>query len=48
VSHDDFGCEFNNCCKSALDLCGDIAIIGDKNNTIEDSAAENNVSAVGN
>ena len=48
ASHDDVGCDFNNCCESALVLCGDFAIIGDKNNTTEDSVAEDNASAVGN
>jgi hypothetical protein len=35
-------------CESALVLCGDLAIIGDKNNTTEDSVAEDNASAIGN
>jgi hypothetical protein len=48
ANHDYAGCDFNNCCESALDLCGDLAIIGDKNITAEDSVAEDNVSAVGN
>ena len=29
-SHDDVGCDFNNSCESASDLCGDLAIIGEK------------------
>jgi hypothetical protein len=41
-SNDDVGCDFNNSCESAL------AIIGDKNNTTEDSLAEDNTSCVGN
>jgi hypothetical protein len=48
VSNDDVGCDFNNGCESALDLCGDLAIIGDNNNTTEDSVTENNASAIGN
>ena len=48
ASHDDVGCDFNNYCESALDLCGNLAIIGDKNNTTEDSVAEDNASAIGN
>ena len=48
VSNDDVGCDFNNGCESALVLCGDLAIIGDNNNTTEDSVAENNASAIGN
>jgi len=48
MSHDDVGCDFNNCSESALDLCGDLAIIGDKNITTEDSVAEDNASAIGN
>ena len=36
------------CCESALDLCGDLAIIGDTNNTTEDSVAEDNASSVDN
>ncbi len=39
VSNDDVGCDYNNSCASALDQCGDLAIIGDKNITTEDSAA---------
>ncbi len=42
ASHDYAGCDFNNCCESALDLCGDFAVnaaMGDKNNTTEDSVA---------
>ena len=48
LSNDDVGCDFNNCRESALDLCGDLAIIGDKNITTEDSVAEDNASAIGN
>ena len=33
VSNDDVGFDFNNCCESALVLCGDLGITGDKNNT---------------
>ena len=39
---------FNNGCESAVVLCGDLAIIGDNNNTTDDSVAENNASAIGN
>jgi hypothetical protein len=48
ASNDDVGCDFNNGCESSLVLCGDLAIIGDNNNTTEDSVAENNASDIGN
>ena len=48
ASNDEVGCDFNNGCESALDLCVDLAIIGDKNNTTEDSVADDNMSAIGN
>jgi hypothetical protein len=40
ASNDDVGCVFNNSCELALDLREDLAIIGDKNNTTEDSGRE--------
>jgi hypothetical protein len=46
--NDDVGCDFNNSCESALDQCGDLAIIGDKENTTDDSVAEDSASHVGN
>jgi hypothetical protein len=48
VSNDDVGCDLNNSCESALDQCGDLAIVGDKENTTDDSVAEDNASRVGN
>ncbi len=47
-SNDDVGCDFNNSWESALDPCGDLAIICDKNITTEDSVAEDNASRIGN
>ena len=51
VSHDDVECDFNHSYESVSDMCEDLAnnaAVGDKNNTTEDSAAKDNVSALGN
>jgi hypothetical protein len=51
ANHDDVECDFNHSYESVLDMCEDLAnndAVGDKNDTTEDSAAKDNVSALGN